>query len=1807
MKKAKRLLAVLLAAVMIFSAACVPTYAYRTPSNDYHTPTETRTLYYFTYEQGCGWILDMLEDLLADLNIKITIDELNNLVNGLLKDVPIVSGMKLNIFTDGVLGFIAGLNMDDYLNSAGSPNGDIDLRSIDGVITSLYGVLTCLQDDSTPKNINNITKLFSFNLFGDLLDHVKTYGVLNNQITRVNSNDKEVLEMIVNWIGHLVPFLTEVVAGTFYWGDLLPDLIEDMVEGLDLDNLDIFLKNMLYSLLVDSEATALPEGKTLDSAIQDVVNMALITGTGSTPETGANSILGADFKALIGEKLSKLPGGADITTARGTFEADRNCNGVIDDNEKAYTMNTYQFVSNLISGLLDGMLGPMLSEILCDAVGVEITEEFPLGDPALMTDQMFALIVGLVESLLTQNGAPDPVYTEEEKTYPVAKINALVDWLFNDGALDVFIGINYQGIKIKDNFMSLLNDLIRLLVNMLPSLGLFADSAHLSYSADEMNAVWYYNANGQLVDETAADAVDETYITYETRKVLYATEYIEEDDVRVPVSYKYLDGAVDENDADVNISDPNGADYVNPDFIRSNFVIKTEQVYATVVKMALNDLIDGCYFPEWTTDMCSVLAYGLAALAAPATPQNNYYERLDAYHEMQVNNASVVIGTDGSAVDPIPYSTWKTIPLKDENGNPLLDDNQKPKTKSVEVPTGALNIGCSYLAAYLNTILKLDRNLDTDTTLEKFAGEFLLWGASEYVPMLAGSDSDNNGSMDTAAVWKDEFNTYIIAVYGSYENYLNNVVGENENYDAIYDLLDSTLFSLIPTSWLPDINSSTQFINEWLLSNLVKFDIQAILGLLSVNNDPDAELNKYPLINVLFNVIDRVLAVVFNDTGMLLPAKRTDVVANQNLTTISSFDALLSCKVNGSPSTDASLPFFLNSLLNGVNTYKSLILGTLLPLLASSDYVRPFDEEYLTGGTYGMSTWKVDDLETYIDYFNKDTNASEMRTFDNIEDAEAAVAGDAAVIRVATIDDSGAISSVTYQVTLNNNTIYGVYDTTEEAEEVVELLSDAYVRENTGNSISILSETGEPANTYTVMTRWSYLDTATSQVLSNDAKDEFTDADGNKHVGGDMMTYGGFQFADLSKKRTAGDPFVTYEDGVHRFFAYEDFGSVGYYYAAVNTALKDGSEYASSYRSFAENDLSSAYGDWLMYSVNAQLKKINKYDANDDGVITTDTASDVYDGDPGIPEAMYPYYNSTSTTQYTYKESWSAPSETVTVKDFTPDQYEQLALALEHGEENYVRLSNEDAEAVVRLAIESIKFDITPHSDEQGNIYYNAGSVQWDNLPAEDLTKLNTWLANNDEFRYVTEVLEDGTTGHFIERVAFRQIGSDFSLGGYVTSSAPITDAQNTSLKNGMSMLNDTTTYAQELQMQMYKSYVEFIKTLNKNRDNLYNAIDNISYRYEVAEAYVTSTGEKADGNRARVVDTTMLEWIINHSASAYKDDDTKLRNYEYSGDIDVTTGKETVRKIYSSASFEKFRNAYDYAVSIRDYAKSQLLDESELTQSFVTEAYIGLLKAFLQLTPFKGEADWVQLDEYIAIAEKILGDSKSYDPLLGYYESGLTTLDSTLDEALALRNDSTIDGDDKTKVDNMAAALRQAIGLLTFKNVPSLISKKAENTQEDVVGIVKMSDTNNRIVGQVYGLEEFVGATMDLVELVGMRVDDPVNKASFYIVGSGRGYGTGAYYRGVLGTDTEAFRYYAVVYGDINGDANIDGTDASAIEVYISLNANNDSAMGSAEFEAADANHDGHVDNLDVGAIVSHYTFVDEITQGEHSSTITA
>ncbi len=1790
MKKAKRLLAVLLAAVMIMTAACLPSYAYIAENNDYHTPTVNNVGgYYLSYGQAAGYILDMLDNLLKDANIFITCDDLNDMLD-----------IGINIFTSNIM-----LNMDDYLEDAGvmddEGEGAIKMTSVDNLIRTLHGLGDWIE------NANLVGLADAVGLLGDLTDKDRglgrLYGVTSLNYLRSNNDDMLVLEHLITIIADaLAPILRDIIGSEFNAGSVLEGTLNDLLSDLlgpnaALDNIDGALKDLLYSLLINSQSEVLDDGvdwdpdtdgvqtlSTIDAMVQKLVDWALIEGTDDTITGGGFSLLGAGSEALL-PALANQPGGADLGAT--AIQSDRDLDGALENN----TMNLYQLVSNVLEALLGGMLTPIVSDLIIDLVGIEVTEQYPNGDPSIKSDMMYGMLLGSVtreedgdlsavpgaiENLLTANGAPDLIISNYDSAEvpvdtPVGHVNAVIKWFLDDGGLDALIKIDYQGIHIQDNFMSLLNDIARLAINLLPGLGVLGES-DLVYSADELNEYWAYDADMNIVNGADETAIDSLYLTYENEELVYVDTYTENaDGTRTPSIYCYYDGG-----AVVNTTDPEAANYRDPGKIRQHYVITTDQVYACLIKLLLDDLIDGCYWPEWTDSIPSVLAYGLAALASPLLPENNYFARLDAYHEtLTSRDGGDIYDSNGVNITPIPYTVEKTITIKDPAG---------AYTKTVTVPQAALDIGCSYLAAYLNAILDLNdqEKLDTDTSLEKFAGEFLVWGFTNYLPMFTGQ-MNSSGVLNAyyydfiaqnleEGVFMADVNTYLAATYTNFADRTPIAADDNDaTYDAIYTLLDETLFKLIPTSWLPDIHGSQQFVLDWLLGNLIEFDLQGILNLLSVNMDSDAELNL-PVIQVLLRVIDRVLALIVNDHSLILTIDRRPITADTYVApSVTTLDGLLDCSTASS-----ALPQLLYNLLVRINQFKRPLLATLLPLLFSADYERPYDEAYL--GRNGVAYYKVENLEDYTDKFTQHINATLFKSLNNEEDAEAACDGKATSVR----NDDG-----TYSIKLSNETILATYPDSASANSDLALLKDAYY-------VAVESETevdeeGNPViESYDVYWREAYTTTAFNKE---------TVVDDTVPYGQEYYEYSEFSYASFYPRATTGD-FVNY-GFEYQTFAPEDFAGKEYFYTNADQALEAAQSYASSYRSFAENDLPNAYGDWLMFSIETQLRKNDIWDSNGDGKsVKNDTdgdyVADTYpvDGEPGMPSSMYPFYT-TSTSNFPFFDDVTGTTiSTESMNMFNATNYEQIALALEYAadEKNDVAITDPaDIESIIRLALQptlgtgALAFDITLNADNAYN-----GNLQWNSLTDAHWSQIDTWFAAND-FRYEENLDESGNgTGEYtVFRKAFKLIDSSFSIS---TDNIPLpttppvpTDSTLVSIK-AMRTMQEKSDY-QKAYVDLYNCYVDYIAALYQNRRSLYNQMDLVSYRYEQAEA-VRSVPMQNSG------DIIILDWALDYAKKNYYLFDAG-RNYKYTGKL--VNGVAEVSKVYTSTSFAYLQEAYDYAASLRKAIVNNAASANSITQSMVTAAYQGILDAIRKLVEFTGFADWTQLDNYIAMATEITTDPNRYDDVLGY-ASGLDVLEEVLADSNLLRSDSTIDCESQDKVDKQAAALNEAIQNLVFNTIPSILPT---DTSSSTVDTIAVSNVNSRLVGHIFGFAEGTGMTNEMLTnddgtltLAGMTLDSSIGNEVNYSP-SGRGNGTGAYFSGRIRT-LERFRYYAVVYGDLNGDTRIDGSDAAYIQYQIANGKNTEADMDHYMFVAADANHDNVVDAADIVAIQNHYTYAD-------------
>ncbi len=1686
MKKAKRLIAIILAVVMIASASSLPVYARiggAGGSSDYRNyGTDSSGKYYFTAEQGATYILDMVDNMLAEENIVIYIDQK-------LDDDGLLPHGSLNPL--GLANFW-GTEYYDY-----GYDGILYLTSVDNCILEVRKLLKCLQGSTAgdlDNLLGNVGEILDSNVY---LDEAKIRG--EAPLYQNGVSDIDVLFNVLDWICSLKKSLVKLASGKFSLGSIIEGFLDDEILDILHDPAG-FVKDTVYSSLVDDAADAIPDGMTVDQAIQKVVDWALISGTGVTAETGANSVLGENAEAIL-PAIADQPGQASIGSEE--IQADHDGDGVAE----THNMSFYQLVSNAIQALLNGMLKDLLTDVLYDALDVDPTVNDGKGDPELMSDVMFNTIVGAVEGLCVQNGAPAVEYTEEAQLYPVPKIDCLLDWFFMpNGGLATLIRFDYSGIHITDNFMSLLNDVARLDPGLLGRLLEMELPESIVYSADELNAVKYVNHSYQICEADDPDVMDQAYLSYEkdengNQYELYVSEYKVENDVKVPVSYGYVGSG-----SPVNTIDASRADYINPTFIRSDYVVTTPQVWACLLKVLLNDMIDGCYFPEWADTISSAGAYALASMAAVVLPEENFIERLDRYHyEVELGQTYQFKNPD-KAYSALAYEEIKADPTG--------------KTGAVSIPKAALDIGSSIGAFYLNGVFNFNgRNLTVhNTTFEQFLSELVIWLFSTYFPVFFGTYNTSTGYYSDGA-FSTQVNNLVNKMYSDPKN---GTIKSDAEFDYIYTFLNETVFGIIPEDWFPtQFASSFGFIDGWLINSIKDLDIQQIFSLLSVN--PTGELNK-SVANVLINIIARLFGVVFGGSPILQANDGTNVFSTSP-TVVTSFEQLLS--------TD-SLAALVGNLLDAISNNGRILCETAFPLLLSVDFVPEFDE-----GIFGtdLTTFKIGDLEDYVNYLGKDVNGTKQ-SGDVYFEKEKTAKSAAETLNVGYVEVPQGDGTVLYKVTFPDS-----YNKKNDAERAAKYFDNGYV-----TSYEVDGE-----EVFYVYASRDYLKSATRSA-------DLTDASGKYH------TYSNFNYAALTGVRSSSNPLVSY-DSSYRFFEAEDFSSALFNYNNFQSTLDDAEGFIGKYEEIATNDLPAAYSAWVRYSVQARLASAGLYDANDDGVADMKDTDD--DGTldtyirPSIPSEMYPFYTADSAEWKYYDEDNQGVIgrlTSVNKNEFTTVNYEVLQMAVEFANdpENVIVLPDNQAEEVVRLALNTLAFDITPNS----NGTYT-GSLQWNSLSSAQINTINAFCADNG----YTLVNEDGV--YTITRKPFDFINSTWSFGLSGQNINPVLETRVTKNQTDVQKLN----YA------IVDAYDKYVTKMRHSRLSLYNYLNEIGKRVEATE-----------NGRNATVDISSLVWAKKYTESAYINPSSNLRNQKIAG---VVNGEFTYSKIYTSASYQKFQEAYDFAVSVLNLATGAA-SAGGLTQSIISRAYMGLISAYQSLASFSGEADWAQLDKYIALAKSLV-DGYSADDANGYTAESYTDLVTELSIAIDIRDNSGYDCESQDIVDSEVDDLFQAISSLVYKVQPNLIPSDGSNVE------FLITNPGARIVGQVFNLTEGVGLTKELVKLVGMY-EDYENGKTMEIKPSSHGNGTGAYYQALDG-QTQKFYYVAVLFGDINGDTRIDGTDKSSVNYYLVTGQNTRDAMGDAKYEAADVDHDGDVDENDAQLIESHYNYTYTIDQSNHSS----
>ena len=375
-------------------------------------------------------------------------------------------------------------------------------------------------------------------------------------------------------------------------------------------------------------------------------------------------------------------------------------------------------------------------------------------------------------------------------------------------------------------------------------------------------------------------------------------------------------------------------------------------------------------------------------------------------------------------------------------------------------------------------------------------------------------------------------------------------------------------------------------------------------------------------------------------------------------------------------------------------------------------------------------------------------------------------------------------------------------------------------------------------------------------------------------------------------------------------------------------------------------------------------------------------------------------------------------------------------------------------------------------------------------------------------------------------------------------------------------------------QCEIYKQWRKYVQNVIKYSNKLNQYYDGINYYLQTAEA-----------NRKSYSDTVVysLRWVMEKlCATAW--------NGGVNGYVDELTGN--LVPTYSEKTWNNFVAAYECAQDV--LAQVQLNQASaRTTQSMITAVRSGLIKAYYALTKAGDLADKVQLYNAIVIARRTLAD-----PALDttYTSDSINVLRTVLGHAVTLF-EAVTEADEQNTVDTQTARLNAAISNLVYLVAPSLdIDDNYEGDLE--IPADQGYVINNIKYGFIYGILEGAGLVLDpaMFDVNGISSD------LVRVVAQTYGNGTGSYIQAKDAGDNTKFIYYAVLFGDVNGDARIDSTDKAYIQAYTIGAANTGlldaSVNGGAYLTAADVDNDGSVTASDaaaIGQVVNYEATIDQ------------
>ena len=360
----------------------------------------------------------------------------------------------------------------------------------------------------------------------------------------------------------------------------------------------------------------------------------------------------------------------------------------------------------------------------------------------------------------------------------------------------------------------------------------------------------------------------------------------------------------------------------------------------------------------------------------------------------------------------------------------------------------------------------------------------------------------------------------------------------------------------------------------------------------------------------------------------------------------------------------------------------------------------------------------------------------------------------------------------------------------------------------------------------------------------------------------------------------------------------------------------------------------------------------------------------------------------------------------------------------------------------------------------------------------------------------------------------------------------------------------------------IYKQWNKYVKNVVDYSNRLNQYYDGINYYLSTAEA-----------SRKSYSDTVVysLRWVMEKlCATAW--------NNGVNGYVDELTGN--LVPTYSDKSWNNFKAAYQCALDVLSQVQFNSAS-AKTTQSMITAVRSGLIKAFYALTKAGDLADKLQLYNAIVIARRTLADPE-LDAT--YTADSINLLRTILGHATTLF-EAVVEADEQNTVDVQTARLNAAITNLVYLVAPSL------DIDEDYEGDLEIpSDQgyviNNIKYGFIYGIIEGSGLVLD----PNMFDVNGISSSLVRVIAQTYGNGTGSYIQAKDSGDNTKFIYYAVLFGDVNGDARIDSTDKAYIQAYTIGAANTglltSDASGGAYLKAADVDNDGSVTASDAAAI---------------------